>query len=505
MKKNIIANFIGRFWSTFSNFLFIPLYIRYLGFESFSIISFTLVIAGLMTILDSGLTATLSREFARSDNSQNEKIRVFQTLESTYFIIFGIVICAIFFSSGYIAHSWLNLKEYNSDRVALFLKIISFDIGFQMILGFYLGGLIGLEKQVKANFIQIGWGLCRNGIVVLVILFYPKLETFFIWQAISTIAFAIIMRIYLIKAFGSNSFSLQKLKIEKTVFNNIWRFAGGMVLISLVAAINTQIDKLMISKLLSIESLGYYTLAVSLSMGLIAVARPFSTALLPRFTALYSTGKKVEASQLFITSNSFVSILIFSLMVSLILFPKQIIWAWTGNMELAINASAFLPIISISYTTISLSIIPYNIAIANGYTRLNNLLGISSLIVTVPGYWFATHFYGAIGTAWVFCIVQLLITSIYIFFINKKFLTRIPMYLLYIKGIIIPVFIALLVTYFFSLFISAVENSRILSICYIAISSICTLAVLILFTFPNEIKQFHLSKYLNLKSSRNNE
>ena len=55
MKKNIIANVIGKFWSILSGFLFIPLYIKFLGFESYSIISFTLIIAGIMAVFDAGL------------------------------------------------------------------------------------------------------------------------------------------------------------------------------------------------------------------------------------------------------------------------------------------------------------------------------------------------------------------------------------------------------------------------------------------------------------------
>ena len=56
MYRNIVANIVGRCWSILSNFLFVPLYIQFLGIESYSIISLTLVIAGLMaegeTIID---------------------------------------------------------------------------------------------------------------------------------------------------------------------------------------------------------------------------------------------------------------------------------------------------------------------------------------------------------------------------------------------------------------------------------------------------------------------
>ena len=96
IKKNIIANLAGRFWSIFSTFVFIPLYIKYLGFESYSIISFTLVLVGLMAFFDGGLTATLSREFARSDNSISDKKNVFNTIETSYLLIITIVSISLY-------------------------------------------------------------------------------------------------------------------------------------------------------------------------------------------------------------------------------------------------------------------------------------------------------------------------------------------------------------------------------------------------------------------------
>ena len=118
MKKNILANFIGRLWGILSTFLFIPLYIQYLGFESYSFISFTLIIAGLMAVLDAGLSATLSREFARIDTTHDEKIRIFRTLESSYFIIVIACIILVVSLSGIIADNWLKLNSFTPNIIA---------------------------------------------------------------------------------------------------------------------------------------------------------------------------------------------------------------------------------------------------------------------------------------------------------------------------------------------------------------------------------------------------
>lgn len=498
MKKNIIANFIGKFWSVLSNFLFIPLYIHYLGFESYSIISFTLVIAGLMAVLDGGLTATLSREFARMDNTLADKIRIFKTAESSYFIIIGLCVTILYFLSDVIAYKWLNLNNFNPDRVSYFIKIISFGIGFQMLLRFYMGGLLGLEKQIKANIYQISWGIVRNGLVVVVILFVPRLEVFFIWQTLSTVTFAIVLKFTLNKSLtGSYVFDLMP-RIEKVVLKNIWRFAGGMLLISLVASLNSQMDKLAISKLLSVESLGYYTLAVSLSMGIFIIVSPISVALLPRFTALYSKGKSMEASLLFSKINIYVVIIVFSIMANMSFFAKELIWIWTGKIELAEKTDRLMPIVALGYSMLALQIIPFNIAIANGSTKLNNLLGIISLFVTLPGYWLATKYYESIGAASVFCTVQILITLIYIYFIKKKFLREVQLKTLYFRQMLFPFLISMAIACGFYLISMNILVGQLETLLWIGFSTIITIVISSLILIPlqqlKEVVKFNLIK-----------
>lgn len=489
MIKNIIANFIGRFWSILSNFLFIPLYIHILGFESYSLISFTLVIAGLMAVLDSGLTATLSREFARNDNSREEKISVFSTLQTLYLGILAVVVIVVIVLSDVIASKWLNLNTIPTDQVSVFLKIMSIDIGFQLLMRFYTGGLLGLEKQVKANIYQVGWGVLRNGVVVLAILIKPTLIVFFTWQAAATTLFAILTGFILKKELtGKLKFDFN-LNIERDVLKKIWRFAGGMLLISLVAGLNTQMDKLAISKLLPLESLGYYTLAVSLSMGIIVLINPISVALLPRFTALYSKGESIKASILFHRINLIVAIVVFSVMANMSFFANELIWIWTSNTELSKNASQYVPMMALSGAMLAIATISYNVAIANGYTKLNNLLGILSLALTLPGYWLTTMKFGPMGAAVTYCFVQTVITVIYISVINTKFLHEKQWSKLYIRQFILPAIIAIVIAFLLSIIPNIVEQNRFGSLIWIGITTCLTfLGTVLLLLKKDEIE-----------------
>lgn len=500
MVKNILANYVGRFWSILSNFLFIPIYIHFLGLENYSVISFSLVIAGVMAILDAGLTATLSREFALKTNETGMKLRILSTLEICYILISSLIILLLFLGANKIAISWLHLESINPLKVAYYLKIIGIGIAFQLMANFYMGGLLGLEHQVKANLYQILWGVVKNGLVVVPLFFFPSLELFFIWQTISTIIYVILLRQSLIKSLHPDFSFFVLPKFEKTIIERIWKFAGGMFLISIVAGLNTQMDKLAISKFLPIDSLGYYTLAVSIAQGLVILINPISTAILPRFTFLYSENRKQDATELFHKIFLIVSILIFSFAANIVFNAKGILWIWTGNMNLALGAYLFVPFLVIGMSMLALQIIPYTIAIANGYTRLNNYLGFISLTITLPGYWIMVSFFGAIGAAITWAIIQVLITPIYLIYINKYFLNK-KSVLIFLKDCFLPLFVSFIIALILSqnkLF----SGNRLYQLVWIGSSTLITLLLSLIIIMNKSEKDF-LLVFLKFKKLNN--
>ena len=474
MFKNILANYIGRFWGFLSAFLFTPIYIHFLGVEGFSIISFSLVIAGFMSVLDAGLSATLSREFAIKSNSILDKEKTLSTFEWFYFGVSLFIILIIFIFSNQIASNWLNLDKMNPLAVSNYLKIIGVGIAFQLLADFYIGGLMGLEKQVKGNIYQVGWGVVRNGLLVIPLYFYPSMELFFVWQTVTTIVYAYLLRNALIKELKVKIPIIRKPIIDKVILIRTWKFAIGMFLISLVASFNTQMDKLAISKLLPISTLGYYTIAISLSQAIVLLITPMSSAIIPRLTSLYSEKNNGEIISLFKKMTLLISILVFSFGCNIFFFAKELIWIWTDNNILADHSSQFIPVLIIGMIMYSFQILPYAIAIANGYTKLNNYLGLISLVVTLPGYWIMTNAYGAMGAAMTWSIVQTLLTIIYGYLIIRKFLPHIEQFKHIMDNYLKPFIIIIAITYLFSQFTSLTDN-RIAQFLWIGLSTLTAL------------------------------
>lgn len=490
MKKNIIANFVGRFWSVLSNFLFIPLYINILGIESYSIISFALVIHSIIAIMDAGLSATLSREFASSKNSKKHKLEIFKTLESCYFIVSSVVVLIVALSSKSIAFKWLNLELVSPEAVSFYLKIIGVEVAFRLLGRFYSGGFIGLEHQVKSNVYEIILGVVRNGLVLIPICFYPSLEVFFIWQTTATIIYVIVIRIDIYHTLYKTRASFFKSpKIDGSILKQVFKFAGGMMLIALVAGLNSQMDKLALSKLLSIETLGIYTLAFALANGLHFMSTPISTAILPRMTTFFTANKKEQAIELFSKSFALVSVFVFSFAASMCIYGEELIWVWTNNKYLAVQAGSYMTYAALGTAFLATQNLPFNVVVSNGHTKYNNILGISSLIITMPGYWILTKMYGGEGAAFTFAFVQIIISFIFLFLVNKRFL-NLPYKTLYVKNYMVPVIISFSVTFALSNIIDISGVNRFATLIFIGFVVCVTLLANILVLLPlREIRQ----------------
>jgi O-antigen/teichoic acid export membrane protein len=493
MLRNIFANFLGRFWGFLSAFLFTPLYIKFLGVEAYSIISFSLVLSGFMFVLGAGLSTTLTREFALKTNSSTDKVNTLKTFELFYYFISIVVLLLFFAFSEFISHNWLKLDKVSPEEVTFYLKIMGFGISFQLLCEFYIGGFMGLEKQIKANTYQIVWGVFRNGIVIIPIYFFPSLKFFFIWQSIITIIYALVLRYNLTKELKVKIPIFRKPIFDKSVLNNTWKFAAGIFFVSLVASFNTQMDKLAISKLLPINILGYYTLAISLAQSIILLVNPISTAVMPRISSLFSQDEYKKVKELYEKMTLLISILVFSFGLNILFNGKNLIWIWTNNLVLANNSSIFIPILSVGMIVYSFQILPFNLAIANAYTKLNNFLGILSLIVTLPGYWIMTNIYGAIGAAITWCIVQSIITIVYVYYIHKKFLPDIIQLKFLLNNYIKPFIIILIITYLFNQFTNFSTN-RFGQFFWIGLSTIISILVTIFSFFTKKDFEKYITK-----------
>lgn len=400
--KNTVANVVTKIWTILSLYLFVPIWIHFLGVEGYGVISFYTILMTIMFFADAGLTATLTREFARGDKDDQYRRDLLRTIEVIYMGIASVLFLSVFVLSGLIVDHFLKSSIFSYEELRLCVQIMGLSMGVQFMYSLYSGGLFGLQKQVLANMINIGYSVSRSAIVVIPLLISPTILSFFVWQLISIIISLVIVRYCLIKNISSEggqfAFRLSYLK-------PIWKFAFGMMLMAIISALNTQLDKLVTGNVLSLQDMGYYSLASTIGIAVISITQPLGTAFYPELTRLLLCDKQ-KMEQLLLLFTYAVSAISVAVGMTLFLYVDEFTYLWTHDYSIveAVRVPARLLIIGNILQSLQLS--PYYLALANGHTKTNVKLGLAMLIFMIPAVYLFTREMGLSGTAIPYVIIN---------------------------------------------------------------------------------------------------
>jgi O-antigen/teichoic acid export membrane protein len=159
LKKNIIANFIGRFWTSLIGIIFVPVYIHFLGIEAYGLLGVFAAFQVVLGLLDMGLTTTLNRELAKfsavKGHHQYMNNLVF-TMEVFYLSISLLIGLVLTLASWFFAAHWVKTDKMAPDTLILAFILMAINFAVQFPGSLYQGGLMGLQKQVSLNVVTVG-------------------------------------------------------------------------------------------------------------------------------------------------------------------------------------------------------------------------------------------------------------------------------------------------------------------------------------------------------------
>jgi O-antigen/teichoic acid export membrane protein len=494
MLKNIIANYIGKLWGFLSIFIFIRFYIDILGVKSYAIINFYAVILGLIAFADAGLTATLNRELAK-DIPIREKSNLVYTIEKIYLIICILVIVIIYSLSDYISQNFLISNSFSREQVSYYIKLMGVGIGFQLFSTLYEGGLMGLQKQVLTNKIKIVWSFFKSGIVVLPLLYIPTLEFYFVWQIFCNLILLIVLKKYL----SQELVSFHKPKFSKDSLQNIWKYALGMMGIAFISAINIQIDKLVTSKYLDLQSFGYYSLASTIAQIPLLIATPIIIAVFPMLSRFVSTNDYEMKKNHFHFFSYIITTITAPIICCIFIYTIPMITLWTGNVYIANQINFTVKILIIGGFFLCLQLMPYYIGLANGHTKTNIISGVVALFVLVPMIIYSVEKYGMLGATFPWVFINFISFIVLGVILVNKFLPG-----EFLKWIIQDIFIPVVITFIIAAFIYFITNKLIEKYWFLMdISIIIGLSLFINIVIYN--KRNPLNKLINFSAKKKNQ
>jgi len=401
LKKNTIANYLGQGWTALMGLAFIPVYIHYLGMEAWGLVGFMSLLQAWLTLLDMGLTPTLSREMARFQAGAHSAQSIRDLLRSLEVIYGGVamaVVGVVWMIAPWVAEHWLNAAKLPAASVAQAIGMMGVVLAARMVEQVYRGAIQGFQRQVWLNGAQgvlatLRWG----GVVGVLAWMDSSIEAFFLWQGlISLLGVAVLARqtyCWLPPGERSARFDLDALV-------RIRRFAGGMAATTLLALLLTQVDKLLLSKLVPLEEFGYYVFAASVAGALYFLVTPVSTAVSPRLTELVAKSEQQALIDTYHWASQWLAVVLTPAALMMAVFAEPLLYAWTGNADLANQTAPLLVLLALGTLCNGFMYIPYMTQLAHGWTGFAVRMNIVAVIFIVPAILWAVPRFGAIGAAW---------------------------------------------------------------------------------------------------------
>jgi len=398
VRRNLVANFGGKFWIALMSFAFIPAHVRMLGLEGYGLLGVLLSLQGLFAVFDFGLSHTITRECARLNVlKQRSAVRtLLLTFETCYWVVALGLGLAIYALAPFI-QGWLNYSALSSElaRQSLALFALAFALNWPSAL--YAGALSGLERHVPLNIIGAAAATARNagGVVVLWIT-SADLLALLAWHLVVNAATTGALRVSLGTDAGPR---LRGQKFDIRALLSSWRFSLGVSGTLALLTILGQLDRIVLSRMYTLDVLAIYLLPLTLTGALGYLAAPITAAFYPRFVHAYAQRDALTLARTFHLCCQFISALVVPAAAILALFPELVLLTWTSNPELARKSAPMLQLLAIAMTISLLTGVFFQVLAAAGLTRLNVVLqGVSVILMGVLLVYLIPA-YGPLGAA----------------------------------------------------------------------------------------------------------
>jgi len=160
-----------------------------------------------------------------------------------------------------------------------------------------------------------------------------------------------------------------------------------------------QVDRVVLSKMVSLEDFGYYNLAAVAAGAIYRLVLPIFTALFPLFSSLLAVNDLKRLTQSYHRGCALASVLIWPSTVVGVLFSGPILLAWTRNAATADATHTIMALLLAGSAFNALIYVPYALQLAYGWTTLGLYMNVFGLVAAGALLPIMISYYGAVGAA----------------------------------------------------------------------------------------------------------
>jgi O-antigen/teichoic acid export membrane protein len=419
LRWSFVGNIAGSLWQGSMSLISVPIFVWLLGIESFGLVGLMQTLQALLAIFDMGLAATANREVAilRGPEDRQKAADLVRTFEWVYWSAALLVGAFIAGLSGWVADSWVTKQSLPPSVIQMAVVLGGITLAARWPVALYTGVLRGLERQVLQNGILSAANTVRVVVTIAALLMVSRtIYCFLITQTLVNIGEAL-----------ATGWTTRRLidpghvgRFHIDVWRRVWRFALSFNFVGVFGMLVSAADKLLITKLLPLSSLAYYSVCGTATGALPVIYQAASLSLFPRMAHCWHHQDLAQMNRLYLLNMRMTAYMCLGPVMLLCVFPHEILHLWTHSHEVADHAVAILPVLA-TMTMVNCASSPaYTILIATGHTRIPLLTNILSVPAMWTGCYFGIKAHGLMGAAVCSLVINILCFWIYGIYCRKK-------------------------------------------------------------------------------------
>ncbi len=411
--RNLISNYVGTAWTTALGVAFVPLYVSYLGLESYGVLGAFSVLQSVTGFIETAIAPLLIKEMSRYRSGVVSVQEISELRTATLRLMWLLVaslLLTVAAASPFLVKMFVIRSSNPGEVYAVAVPALGFAIVLRLLEGYHRAILIGTEAQVRLNVLGCALATLKSvGALAVLALVSPTLWAFGLWQ-LSIAALSVV-------AFASASprpirLGSRDLASSIAVIRSHWRFGAGLMLLTGLSVTISLAERTVLFSLLSLEGFGAYTLATTIAAMPTLISVPTGQVLNARLAALVPTGQVAESEALVRRTTQVMAVLVGAIGATFCVSCDTLIFAWTGSAQLVDEVSLAGGLLSASGALNAFAVLAIRCRLAIGDTRFWTISVSLAGAVCIPAYVLIAPRHGLIGAAWVSCAVNFLLATV---------------------------------------------------------------------------------------------
>lgn len=259
-------------------------------------------------------------------------------------------------------------------------------------------------------------------------------------------------------------------RFEYKLFKVMFGFSGYMFVFKLSSVSNNQLVRFIVSAVLSPAAVTFYVVPMKIITAIGGLLGNITTVLFPLASELNAGGNTQRLHNIFINSSKYVTTLALPLYAVLAFLSVDILTVWMGA-DFAVEGGAVMSILAIAYFVSSLTMVPANIAIGIGASKIVAFFSVIVIILSICLILPFSIAWGVSGTAVAILLIQLE-APVFIAYVTKKVI-GVGLWMYFKKSLSFHLFGGLALVAFFVLSKTILTTNHLASLVLLSVATVC--------------------------------